>query len=453
VIHFGAGTPRPKIFIHAKSALISTPSKHPHYGYSIGQFVLSLLAISGLVLAAVVVLAFGLFSSLGLGPGPAGGSQPQTLPMYLFASGLLASALLLTPSAYYSLRRISGRPVYHFPRLPILLRPSILILALPLVLLLGYWISNNPGLSWLFLPILLVLAVGLPVLWIVYLAARGLPLGSPQRMWGVYGSGSTLGPVLILGTELVALIIYGVIGIIFLVNQPDLVEQLTQLVQSFQPGTVSEQELIQAVLPWLARPGVILAILTFAAVIVPLIEEALKPIGVWLLAGFKLTPAAGFAAGALCGAGYAFFESLALTGSGAEWVLSVSARIGTAVIHITNTALMGWALALAWREKRYLNLGLTYLFVVMVHGLWNGLAVINVIDTLLNPLGLQSPLRLAPWIAQAVPYILVGVTFVMFILLLWMNANQRRLTQAAHEEVEEATAGSGQDLERSETVL
>jgi hypothetical protein len=449
VIYFGAGAPRPKILIHVNNTLTSTPSKDLHYGYSIGQLVLSLLAITGLVLAAMLALAFGLVSSLGLGANLGGGAQPPMLPIYLFASGLLACALLLVPSAYYSLRRISGRPVYHSPRLPIFFRPSILILVLPLVLLLGYWISNHPGLPWLFLPVLHVLAVGLPVLWLVYLAVRNLPLGSPQRMWGVFGSGLTLGPILILGVELVALVIFTVIGIIFLVNQPGLIDQLTRLVESFQRGAVSEQELTQVILPWLTRPGVILAVLIFAAVIVPLIEEALKPIGVWLLAGFGLTSAAGFAAGALSGAGYAFFESLALTGSGADWTLSVTARIGTAVIHITNTALMGWALALAWREKRYRNLGLTYLFVVMVHGLWNGLAVINVVGTLLDPQDLPAIARLG-W---AAPFILVGETVGMFILLLWMNAKQRRLSRATQIAVQEVTTVSDQDAEQPESML
>jgi hypothetical protein len=244
--------------------------------------------------------------------------------------------------------------------------------------------------------------------------------------------------------EIFALIIFGVIGILYLFNQPDLVDQLSRLAQSFQQGTASEQELIQAILPWIARPGVILAVLTFAAVIVPLIEEALKPIGVWLLAGFNLTPAAGLAAGALCGAGYAFFESLALSGSGTEWALSAIGRMGTAVIHITNTSLMGWALVMAWREKRYLNLGLTYLFVVTMHGLWNGLAVISVVDTLLDQQGLQSPFRLAPWLGQAAPYIMVGITIVMFIILLWMNANQRRISRRGQVVAQDDTAGSGQ---------
>lgn len=377
---------------------------------------------------AGLAILFTLVISLNLRATLPGALQMQTLAMFMLAAGLTACALFLIPSAYYAWKRISGRPVSQLPALPKALRPSLLILVLPLVLLLGYWISRSPGISWLILPPLHILVIGLPVLWLVYLAVRKLPLGSPQRMWGVFGSGLVLGPFLIMALELAALIIVGLIGMVFLLNQPGLVEQLSTLAQSLQEGTASQEELIQEVLPWLTKPGVILAVIAFAAVIVPLIEEAVKPIGVWLLVSFKLSPAAGFAAGALSGAGYAFFESLALAGSGTDWAASVLARIPTGVIHILNTALMGWALTLAWRDKRYGNLGLTYLVVVFVHGVWNSLAIISAIDALLTQQGLESPLGAASWIGPAAPYLLVGITLSMFAVIIWMN---RRLQQAS----------------------
>ncbi len=98
------------------------------------------------------------------------------------------------------------------------------------------------------------------------------------------------------------------------------------------------------------------------------------------------------------------------------------------MIHILNTALMGWALTLAWRDKRYGNLGLTYLVVVFVHGVWNSLAIISAIDALLAQQGLESPLGAASWIGPAAPYLLVGITLSMFAVIIWMN---RRLQQAS----------------------
>jgi hypothetical protein len=411
---------------HPKMPVIlpmTSQTRDPRYWYSIWQFALSLLAAFGLAIGAGLAILFGLMASFGLSS--AADAQMQQLSMFMLAGGLLTCGLLLLPSAYYAWRRFSGRPVRQFPALPKFLRPNILILTLPLVLLLGYEVAKFPSISWLFLPLLHVLAVGLPVLWIVSLAIRALPVGSPQRLWGVFGSGLVLGPLLIMALEIAALIGFILIGILILISQPGLMEQLQTILESLQQGVATQEELIQMVVPWLARPGVILVVVAFAAVIVPMIEESIKPIGVWLLAGFNLTPAAGFAAGALSGAGYAFFESLALAGSGADWTVSTLTRIPTAVIHILNTALMGWAIVLAWREKRYLYLILIYLTVIVIHGTWNGLAIVSAVDSLLSQQGLTSPFASFAWLGPAAPFLLGGMTIGAFTLLLWMNRRLR----------------------------
>lgn len=409
-----------------ENILEQTPNKPPHYGYSIWQFVLSLLAILGLLFTSGLFFLFASLSGIGQQLQGIDLPQAQDLTFFMFAGALSASALLLAPSAIYALRRILGKSVEAAPRLSAFLRPTLLIFWLPVIILLGQWVANRESIAWLFLPTLHILAIGLPVLWLISLAVRRLPLGSQQRRWGVFGSGLVLGPAIILFLETLALVAFGVAGYLFLINQPELIDQLSQLVESYQFGMASENELLQAVLPWLTRPGVILAVIGFASLLVPLIEEALKPIGVWLLAGFKLSPAAGFAAGALSGAGFALFESLALTASGTDWAASVLVRIGTAVIHIANTSLMGWALTLAWRQRRYLNLLLTYLAVVAIHGLWNALAIFNLIDQVFRQLGEPNPSQLISWAGQAAPYLLVGIGLGLLALLLWMNARLAR---------------------------
>jgi hypothetical protein len=160
----------------------------------------------------------------------------------------------------------------------------------------------------------------------------------------------------------------------------------------------------------------------FTAVIVPLIEEALKPAGVWLLAGRRLTPAAGFAAGVLSGTGYALIESLLLSsGSGEDWAFLVFARIGTGTIHILTTGLVGWALALAWGENRYLRLGAVYLLAVSIHGLWNSLTLVTAF-TNLTPAHTQllSNSSIAR-LSQFAPYALVGIAGVSFLALIVCN--------------------------------
>ena len=114
----------------------------------------------------------------------------------------------------------------------------------------------------------------------------------------------------------------------------------------------------------MASPAVVASVFVYIAVLVPLIEEILKPIGVWLLAGRKLTPVDGFMAGVLSGAGYALFENLFLSSSGEQWMSVVLARVGTGAVHMFTTSLVGWGLASAWGQGRYLRLALSFALAV-----------------------------------------------------------------------------------------
>lgn len=326
---------------------------------------LAVLALFGLAGLAVL---FGLNDVLQ-------GRQTSAEPIFLIAGALALSGLLVLPSGIYAALRIAGvRPAPEL-RLTGCLRPTLLILAFPLVLLLGYLLVTLTDFAWVGLPPLQALAVGLPILWIGYMAVRGLPSGSPQRSWGVLASGLVLGPALILLLEGIALVGAVVLIGLWIGQQPGLQEQILQLMQHSGDPQEMQQDILNLLEPYLATPAALLGALSFTALIVPLIEELIKPIGVWLLAGRGISPAAGFAAGALSGAGYALFESMALTTSGEEWLYVVVARAGTGAVHIFTTALMGWAMARAWRYRTYLNFGLAYLTAVLIHGLWNALTV------------------------------------------------------------------------------
>jgi hypothetical protein len=307
---------------------------------SVWQFALSALAVFALWSTALLLFGLGIadvFRTLTLGMDP--------LPLLLTAIGAAASGFFVLPSVLYSLRRLMGKTGKGVHLVSNILWPILIIITLPVVLGLGELVSQNSHLAWLMLPPLHILAIGLPILLLVYLGLRDLPLGSSQRIWGAFDSGLVLGPLLILVGEVLALVGAVIVAILYVASQPDLRDQLMNLANQLQFSQPSPEAMVKLLGPYLTRPIFIFGALAFAAVIVPLIEEAIKPAGVWLLAGKHLTPAAGFAAGVLSGAGYAFFESLALTPSGENWVFLVVARMGTAVIHILNTGLMGWALA------------------------------------------------------------------------------------------------------------
>jgi hypothetical protein len=334
------------------------------------------------------------------------------LSMFLMSALLFGSGFLLLPSVYYGLYRAVGRPTID--SLPWLRRthPVLWIFALPVILAIGYAVYQYQALSWVFLPPLHLLAVGIPVGWMLYLAVRGLPLGSSQRLWGVFDSGLVLAPVLISIFELLAAVAFMLLASFYIASQPELLTKIMTLATTMQEAPPSPEALLEEFGPYIARPSVLLAVLIFGAVIVPLIEELFKPIGVWLLAKRRLRPAAGFAAGALSGAGYALFESLALTSGGQEWPALMVARIGTAAVHILTTAITGWALVEAWTRRRYLRLGISYLTAVAIHGLWNGLTIFSAFASLAEMQGLPIETPGITTLAMVAPagLLLIGMT-------------------------------------------
>jgi hypothetical protein len=341
------------------------------HSYSIWQGVLSALAVLTLWMLGLLLIGLGLLGGLS-----SGGALNQNLTLFMTAAINLFSGFLVLPSAIYSFFRILGKqPVkIQFPNW--LRSPLVWIVLFSVSIGLGSLVASSDW-AWLLLPGLHILGIGLPVLWILYLAVRELPLGSLQRRWGVFASGLVLGPGIIIMFEGAALIFVLALIAIWLSGQPALLEQLGSLSDWAITPDLNQEELLSTLAPILLNPWVVGVVLFFTAVIVPLIEELFKPIGVWLLFGKKLTPQAGFAAGALSGAGYALFESLALTIGGDGWAVVVLARIGTAAVHILTSAVTGWALVQAWQKRSYMRLLGAYAFGVILHSLWNGLAVIS----------------------------------------------------------------------------
>jgi hypothetical protein len=347
------------------------------------------------------------------------------LPMFLMAMTSVIGGLLMLPSAYYALWRLIDRPAVDSQAILRRLRLQWWILALPVVLLVGHSVASHPKIAWLGLPFLHPLAIGIPTVWLLYFAIRRLPLGSSQRMWGVFGSGLTLGPFLIFILESLVGLAFLVALVIYLYSLPGMMDKISHLSTLLEQGQ-SPETLIQDLRPVLNRPMVIFGVFFFAAVAVPVIEEALKPIGVWLLFGRKLTPAAGFAAGALSGAGYALIESLALTSSGEEWSTLVLARTGTSVVHILTAGLTGWALALAWQKRRFWQLLLAYLCAVMIHGLWNGLTLMYSFDLLTASQDSSWMSTIVHAVGPGAPLALVLLAIGCFVTLVAINRSLRR---------------------------
>jgi len=221
--------------------------------------------------------------------------------------------------------------------------------------------------------------------------------------------------------EMVALVFLFIMVGVYIAGQPGLLEEIQDLVARLALIQGDQEELLNMLAPYLANPWVILGTLFFIALVVPLIEEFFKPIGVWFLARRKITPAAGFAAGALSGAGYAIFESMALSSGGQDWASVVVVRIATAVIHITTTAFTGWALAYAFRKKGILRLLLTYVCVVLVHGLWNATTLMIFVNESARSQLIDLNWGVLPAFGVLGPVVLVCLTIGGLAALIGMN--------------------------------
>lgn len=388
---------------------------------SAGQLAVSLMGIF-LGLTAAGVLALTTLMPWLDGEMPGGEQAAGT--MTLAWSGLLLAGLSL-PSAVLALRKLMGRaPVMRNGRRSLKLA-SLLLLVWPLALLLAKSAANST-LAWLFLPPLLILVMGIPTLWLTSAARAGLPVESLQRGWGTASFSAVIGPALIILLEASLLVLALVAFGVWLIGQPGLLTELQQLTETFtlQNDPTQLMELLQ---PHLEQPGVLAAGVAFIAVLVPLIEEAFKPLAAWLLAGRWLTPASGFSAGVLGGGMFALLESLGyLASAPAEGFVGFAlARSGTLLLHVATAGLVGWGVGSALGEGRYLRLAWTYLAAVALHGVWNAVGILPALEEL--P-GVIDSLQGVAWIY---PYALGALCVLLAAILFGLNIHLRKPAQEA----------------------
>jgi len=336
---------------------------------SAGQFAFSLLAVLSLIFISLfsllAILFGGAYSDLGLG-------DTQVISSLLFTAGLGFSGILLIPSIIYSGRRLFGN------RLPGLSRWDKMIwlgYIFPVPILFGYLIQNGPAWGQYMLPFIHVLANGASIFWVLNLGRKKFPPQSAQRNWGAFGVGLALTPAITFFIEILLLIIFGLFWLILIQTRPDLEQDIRYLLTVVNESSVDSEIPAQWVGEFIVRPEVTGSIFLYFSLLIPLVEELLKPLAVYFLLGRKLQPWEGFVIGATAGAGYALFENLTI-GAGADtWTFVMISRLGTAAIHILTTGLVGWGLASARTEKKFVRLIGSFIAAVTLHGVWNGLNI------------------------------------------------------------------------------
>lgn len=230
--------------------------------------------------------------------------------------------------------------------------------------------------AWLILPVATLFVIVPPIFLVMGIGSKGLDPGPRWRFAATVGTGMTVAPLIIIGLEIsvlaIGIILWAVYTAIF---NPDLLNQLESLAAMIDMAA-SEEAIINLLSPYLTNPLVITAVLGYMAVIVPLIEETLKPLAEWLFASRIETPAQGFILGMVSGASFALIESLNASADGTtSWPLIVGVRAGTSLLHMVLSGMVGWGIVSAFREKKYGRLAGSYLSAVLIHGLWNACAI------------------------------------------------------------------------------
>ncbi|MCR4406270.1 MAG: PrsW family intramembrane metalloprotease [Anaerolineae bacterium] len=330
---------------------------------------LSLVATGPLAGAVIVVFALVL------------PQETSLLSSVLIGASFAALGLGLGgPLAWHGVRALLDYPSASF-RPP---RAWLLALGFAPVVILGQLFLSLKLVPWLTLPPFHVMAIAIPPACILAYAGRRLaPAGVRWRDVVLQGaSGAFLSTTAAFILEMIAglSLILAVAVIVSLTpsGQAEIEDLLANLQDPLWMANVEN------LYDLLLRPGVALPMVLMLVVIIPLIEEPLKPLGMLLLSYRRPTRAQAWLGGLACGAGFALAEGLLNTATSAEtWGLIAPVRVGASLMHCLTCGLIavGWQQLLA--ERRPWKLAGAFVLSLTMHALWN-LAAVGIVGVSLT---------------------------------------------------------------------
>ncbi len=182
-------------------------------------------------------------------------------------------------------------------------------LLFPIALGLGYLAFNRGVLPSLLGPLAHISAATIPVVFaLAILLRKGSPI-SAKRTWGHFLAGLWASPMVAFIVEILAAIplIIIVFAMLFQeMNSQGLIENFTRPEQWTEPYLVSQVQ------EFTNQPLILFLVTAFLIVFVPMVEEAIKTIGVWPVIRRGFTQYQAFIGGAIAGAGYGLFEAFFL---------------------------------------------------------------------------------------------------------------------------------------------
>jgi RsiW-degrading membrane proteinase PrsW (M82 family) len=358
-----------------------------------------------LLIASILALLLAIVSSMGMAllglitwfieP-----STPVSMTL-IIAAALMVMGICTIPGIYYGYQGMQGR-IQERKNKPLAGWVYIGLL-FPLALFFGYLAFNRGILPSVLGPLAHVSAATIPVVFtLAILLRKGSPI-SVKRIWGQFLAGLWASPMVAFIVEILAAIPLLIIVFATLfqeINSQGLIDNFSRPEQWTEPYLVSQiQELTN-------QPLILFLVTTFLILFVPMLEEAIKTIGVWPVLRRGFTQSQAFIGGAIAGAGYGLFEAFFLGQPGVSWVPVMIARAGATMMHMITTALTSLGIARAREHGRW-RVALRYYFgAVLLHSLWNisalGVGVIILVQEDLTPLDLQPVLTVVSGAAGVV---------------------------------------------------
>jgi len=326
----------------------------------VGLIALALLGIAGYIVIPLVI----------------GGARATGLATIAFAIASLAggAGILLTRKSLWTWRGRPPRPLRLFP-------PWVWLTLTGLGLVGGATMQGRAGAPYLFPPFhVLTFAAWAGFLFsMIYPRLPGLTVREVtlQLTYGAFGATSLCGVF-----EVLLLLLLGLVFSAVSASMPAGRHWLERIVGMIEaPGMLNDPQQLAALL---LTPPVAATLVGSLVIGVPFIEETLKSLGVVLMSGSASSRGRFLAWGMLCGLGFGLMESelnAALLGSG--WMLNAAIRLLTTMLHLLTGGLVagGWYYAL--RERHVWKLGVLFLLAFALHALWNGVAAMGLLATLL----------------------------------------------------------------------
>jgi len=276
------------------------------------------------------------------------------------------------PLTWHGARALLGYPSAPF-RPP---RAWLLGLVFVPAIVLGQGFLLLKLVPWLTLPPFHVLAIAIPPACVLAYAGRRLaPAGVSWRDVILQGAGGAF-----LSTT-VAFILEAIAGlglilavaVIVSLTPSGRAEIEALLINLQDPLWVANAENLYALL---LQPAVALPLALMLVVIIPLIEEPLKPLGLLLLSYRRPTRAQAWLGGLACGAGFALAEGLLNTATSADtWGLIAPMRVGASLMHCLSCGVIALGCQRLLAERRPWKLMAAFAASVTLHALWNLAAV------------------------------------------------------------------------------